>query len=135
MAHPLSLASTSFSQQHLPLLLVSNTILLRCALLAEKTNKSSFNFTKMPFNNFWRTFFAITLTAVIFATIVAVLCFIHRRETRRAHQAEAQAPAPAPGHVLPLPPARNGIDLPVLSRNIDFRESDETLVTPAVSAW
>ncbi|ERF75331.1 hypothetical protein EPUS_00123 [Endocarpon pusillum Z07020] len=79
----------------------------------------------MPFNNFWRTFFAIALTAAIFATIVAVLCFIHRRETRRAQQAEAQAQAPAPA------PARNGIDLPVLSRNNDFRESDETLVTPA----
>ncbi|KAF7509923.1 hypothetical protein GJ744_007237 [Endocarpon pusillum] len=87
----------------------------------------------MPFNNFWRTFFAIALTITIFATIVAVLCFIHRRETRRAQQAEAQAQAPAPARASATAPApaRNGIDLPVLSRNNDFRESDETLVTPA----
>ena len=82
----------------------------------------------MVFNGLHRTVFAICLTALIFATIVGVLCLIHRRERRRAHQAQT------PTHVLPPRPAPYGIDLPDLSTSAEVRGSDETLVAPAVSA-
>jgi hypothetical protein len=82
----------------------------------------------MAFDSFYRTLFAICLTALIFATIVGVLCFIHRRERRRNQQSETSS------HALPPPPTPYGIDLPHLSRSDDFRESDETLVAPVVSA-
>ncbi len=108
--------------------LVSPQFFRAVLLLPRNHNPPSFHTTRMAFNNFWRTFFAITLTAAIFATIVGVLCFIHRRETHRARQAAARALPPSP------PPARNGMDLSVLSRNIEFRDSDETLVAPPVSA-
>ena len=82
----------------------------------------------MTFNSMHRTAFAIGLTVFIFATIVGTLCFIHRRERRHVHQAEAPAP------ILPAAPTPYGINLSRLSVNCDFRESDDTLVAPAVSA-
>lgn len=81
----------------------------------------------MAFDSFYRTLLAICLTALIFATIVGVLCYIHRRESRQARQAETST------HVLPPPPSPYGINLPHLRTNHDFCDSDETLVAPAVS--
>lgn len=87
------------------------------------------NINNMTFNNDGqRMAFAAGLTAFIFATIIAIICLVVCRESRRAHQAETaaqdQPPAPTP----------DAINLSRLSINRDFRESDDTLVAPAVSA-
>jgi hypothetical protein len=81
----------------------------------------------MAFNNFWRTFFAIGLTAFIFSLLVTTLCLIRNRERRQSRQAEARAQV-----VLP-PPAAEEIEMPQMGNNNEFRHSDETLVEPPVS--
>jgi len=81
----------------------------------------------MAFNNFWRTFFAIVLTAFIFSLLVTILCLIRYRERRQTRQEEEDAPV-----VLP-PPAAEEIEMPQMGNNNEFRHSDETLVEPPVS--
>jgi hypothetical protein len=82
----------------------------------------------MAFNSFWRTFFAIVLTAFIFSLMVGTLCIIRNRERRQTRRAEAAV------HVLPPPPAAEEIEMPQMGINNEFRHSDETLVEPMVSA-
>jgi hypothetical protein len=114
---PLTLLFTTKSFKHIRSIDISKPI---------RTQKKDIEI--MTFNSMHRVAFAICLTAFIFAAIVGVLCFIHHQETRRARQAETANQA------LPPRPAEYGINLPQLSTNNDFGDSDETLVAPAVSA-
>lgn len=81
----------------------------------------------MAFEGLEGPIFAILLTALIFATLIAILCCIRRREARRAQLAEREA------HMLPPPPAPYGLNLPRLSTNPEFDYSGENLVAVPVS--
>lgn len=80
----------------------------------------------MAINNFHRTVFAICLTALIFAAVVGVLCFIHRRESRRLCPAEK---GHAEGIVTPKTPDTKVSHAQRRAGN-DFRGSDETSTVP-----
>lgn len=101
----------------------------------------------MVFNNFYRTLFAILLTAFIFATIVGVLCFIRRRERHRDDREDAtrarvaeqqrdfeERTAERRAATLPDRPPPYQIDLPIWDPTRDLSAPGETPVSPPVSA-
>lgn len=104
----------------------------------------------MPFNNFYRTLFAILLTVFIFATIVVVLCIIRRRERRREEREDAtrarvaeqrrafeertRTEAERRAAIIPDHPPPYQIDLPIWDPTGDMNAPGETPVSPPVSA-